>query len=101
MPQGFKPEWANLPRRKCDNCGNPYRPIRPLPRDHRGFCCRKCNDEFHHHGGAYVQVKGFIRAEVIKRVKEWSPSGEPRVAAIEKRLTDLEGRFERLIGALR
>lgn len=55
--KGVSPEWANLPRRKCDDCGKSYKPARPLLKDQRGFCCDNCRKSYHKHGGAYRKLK--------------------------------------------
>jgi hypothetical protein len=65
--KGISPEWANLPRRKCANCGNAYKPIRPLrPHEKYGFCTRKCNKQFYKYGAAFIQLRPAITKEAEK-----------------------------------
>lgn len=63
--KGVNPAWANLPRRKCDDCGKSYKPKQPLREGTRGFCSGNCRKSYHKHGGAYRK----LRAEVQKLVK--------------------------------
>ena len=37
-PTGLKPEWANLPARRCDNCGKVFKPKTPTQRFHNDTC---------------------------------------------------------------
>jgi hypothetical protein len=63
----MKPEWANLPRRNCADCGKSYKPKRPLRSiDQYGFCSPTCKKSFHKHGGAYRKLKGEVRKMVEK-----------------------------------
>ncbi len=48
-----KPEWAQLRRRPCSYCGNPFKPTSP---DHR-FCSPKCRRAWHYHGGSYEKLR--------------------------------------------
>lgn len=84
----LNPAWANLPRRKCDNCGGSYKPTRPLRSiDRYGFCTPDCKKSFHKNGGAYRKLKG----EVQKMVAQ-------QFAQIQKRLDELTGRVQELEG---
>jgi hypothetical protein len=71
----LSPEWANLPRRKCDDCGKTYKPVKPSRPGERGFCCANCRKSYHKHGGAYRKLK----AEMQKMVSK-------ELAALEKRV---------------
>ncbi len=62
--QGTKPEWLNLPRRPCDNCGKRYKPTRPTSR----FCKSECKTSFHRHGGAYRKLKQEIEKEIKRQM---------------------------------
>ena len=69
--KGIKPEWRNLPRRKCDDCGKSYKPGRPLREtDKYGFCSPTCKKSFHKHGGAYRKLKGEIEKLISRRLVE-------------------------------
>jgi hypothetical protein len=67
---GLSPKWANLPRRKCDNCGTSYKPVRPLREGERGFCKANCRKEYHRHGGAYRKLKGAMEKMVDKQFRD-------------------------------
>ena len=62
--------WANLPRRKCDDCGKSYKPVRPVKENERGFCTPNCRKSYHKHGGAYrklkVEMKRMVEREMQK-----------------------------------
>lgn len=68
------PEWANLPRRKCDDCGKGYKPTRPRRilngKQELGFCSDNCRKSYHKHGGAYRK----LRAEMRKMVEKELPA---------------------------
>jgi hypothetical protein len=64
---GRSPAWANLPRRKCDDCGTEYKPKRPLLKDQRGFCSDNCRKSYHKHGGAYRKLKGEMEKMIQRR----------------------------------
>jgi len=68
--RGHNPEWDNLPRRKCDDCGKSYKPRQPLKKDQRGFCSDNCRKSYHKHGGAYRKLKGEIEKLIGRRVSE-------------------------------
>ena len=64
---GISPEWANLPRRKCADCGKNYKPVRPVMEGQRGFCSANCRKSYHKHGGAYSKLKGTVEQMVERR----------------------------------
>ena len=63
--QGRKPEWLNLPRRKCDKCGTSYKPSQPTQR----FCQPVCRFQYSRNGSAILQLKEKIAPEVRKQVQ--------------------------------
>lgn len=68
--KGVNPDWGNLPRRKCDNCGAGYKPTRPLRSiDKYGFCKPDCKKSFHKNGGAYRKLKGEIEKLISRRLR--------------------------------
>lgn len=69
--KGVKPEWMNLPRRKCDDCGKSYKPKQPLRKNERGFCSSTCRKSYHKHGGAYRKLKGEMLKLVYKELEEF------------------------------
>jgi hypothetical protein len=66
--KGINPAWANLPRRKCDDCGKSYKPKQPLREGTRGFCSDNCRKSYHKHGGAYRKLRGEMRKMVEKEL---------------------------------
>lgn len=98
--KGMKSEWANLPKRKCDNCGTLYKPKRPLWQGERGFCKDNCRKEYHKHGGAFGPLKRALDKEIKKRIKELSPADGPRIDRIERRLDKLEEMLSNVRSAL-
>jgi hypothetical protein len=68
--KGQSPAWANLPRRKCDDCGKSYKPARPLQEGQRGFCSDNCRKSYHKHGGAYRKLRAEMQKMVEKRLDE-------------------------------
>lgn len=66
---GTSPLWANLPRRKCDDCGKSYKPVRPVKEGERGFCSDNCRKSYHKHGGAYRKLKVELEKMVEKRLR--------------------------------
>jgi len=66
--KGVNPAWANLPRRKCDDCGKNYKPKQPLREGTRGFCSDNCRKSYHKHGGAYRKLKGEMEKLIARRV---------------------------------
>lgn len=75
--RGTNPDWANLPRRKCDDCGKNYKPKQPLhrtkkdgtPIEMRGFCSGNCRKSYHKHGGAYRKLKAEMLKLVYKEIE--------------------------------
>lgn len=61
-----KREWASLPRKRCETCGDLYKPFRPEQR----FCSDKCRADFHHHGGAYAKLKPLLLKELTRRAAD-------------------------------
>jgi hypothetical protein len=85
--RGHNPDWANLPRRKCDDCGASYKPKQPLRKtkkkdgtviETRGFCSDNCRKSYHKHGGAYRKLK----VEMLKLLNR-------EMREIEKRLQEI------------
>ncbi len=68
--RGHNPEWDNLPRRKCDDCGKGYKPKQPLKKDQRGFCSDNCRKSYHKHGGAYRKLKVEVEKLINRRMLE-------------------------------
>ena len=68
--RGVNPEWANLPRRKCDDCGKSYKPLQPLRPNTRGFCSDNCRKSYHKHGGAYRKLKVEVQKMVERKFKD-------------------------------
>jgi recombinational DNA repair protein (RecF pathway) len=66
----LSPEWANLPKRHCDDCGKLYKPVKPLREGERGFCCANCRKSYHKHGGAYRKLKHEMEKLVAKKMGE-------------------------------
>ena|SRR5216684_4135487 len=77
MRTGVSPEWSNLPRRKCDDCGKSYKPARPLREGQRGFCSDNCRKSYHKHGGAYRKLKGEIAKLIHKELAQRFQLEEP------------------------
>ena len=71
-PTRLNPDWANLPRRKCDNCGKSYKQVRPLRPglDKYGFCAKECKKQFHKHGAAFIQLRDVCRKEIEKQMRD-------------------------------
>jgi len=61
----LSPEWAKLPKRRCDDCGKLYKPVKPRREGEMGFCSDNCRKSYHKHGGAYRKLK----AEMVKLVE--------------------------------
>ena len=76
--RGTNPAWANLPRRKCDDCGKNYKPKQPLREGTRGFCTDNCRKSYHKHGGAYRKLK----VEMVKLVTREMAATETRLRAL-------------------
>jgi hypothetical protein len=67
---GVSPAWSNLPRRRCDDCGKNYKPVRPVKEDERGFCTATCRKSYHKHGGAYRKLKVEMKKMIEKGIKD-------------------------------
>ena len=83
----LSPDWKNLPRRKCDDCGKTYKPVRPLLEGQRGFCCANCRKSYHKHGGAYRKLKHELKKMVAKELASLIP--EAVFVACEKRFRQI------------
>jgi len=70
----LSPEWANLPKRRCDDCGKTYKPTRPRRilngKQELSFCCDNCRKSYHKHGGAYRKLKAEMQKMVAKALPE-------------------------------
>lgn len=66
----LSPEWAKLPKRRCDDCGKMYKQIRPRREGEMGFCSDNCRKSYHKHGGAYRKLKVEMVKLVTKRMDE-------------------------------
>lgn len=86
--KGISPKWANLPKRKCDDCGASYKPARPLMSEQRGFCSDNCRKSYHKHGGAYRKLKTEMTKMVERRMAEIENRLFRTMADIEKNLFD-------------
>ncbi len=84
--QGIKKSWLRLPKRKCDNCGEMYKPKQPVMDGKHGFCKRECKNQFHKAGGSYKRLELAIE----KGTKGRLSAIEKRLAALEERVTQLE-----------
>lgn len=68
---GLSPEWKNLPRRHCDNCGTLYKQIRPRREGEHGFCKSQCRKSFHKHQGAYSKLKVDLQRMVGREMADF------------------------------
>lgn len=50
---GLKPDWKNLPSRRCENCPKIFKPKRPEQR----FCSDNCRYQANHFGPGYGRLK--------------------------------------------
>lgn len=95
--KGVSPNWSNLPKRKCDNCGTIYRPTRPLRADQKyGFCNRDCNKQFYKHGAAFIQIKQAMEKEIAKRLLPI----QSEVRELRQLWKETESRYVELAGRL-
>jgi NADH:ubiquinone oxidoreductase subunit D len=97
--KGVNPAWANLPRRKCDDCGGSYKPKQPLREGTRGFCSDNCRKSYHKHGGAYRKLKPEVAKLIQKELKPLQAEiRELRQLWIENELLymELKGKIEAL-----
>jgi hypothetical protein len=108
--RGHNPDWANLPRRKCDDCGKTYKPKQPLREGTRGFCSDNCRKSYHKHGGAYRKLKaemkkmiekefGTIHAELKELRALWIET-ESRFVEISTRLDEVQPHGRQLAEAI-
>lgn len=79
---GMKAEWANLPHRRCEACGERYKPARPDQR----FCKSKCRMDFHRYGGAFLKLKPIMEKRVDQQVREIARELQERIAKLEAAL---------------
>jgi len=91
--KGLDPAWANLPRRKCDDCGKAYKPSRPLRPGNRGFCSDNCRKSYHKHGGAYRKLRQEMLKMVHKEMEEFKALQRQLIAnAIQGYIHDAQQR---------
>lgn len=95
MPIGIKPEWANLPRKRCKNCPVIFKPKRP----EQEFCSPNCRKEFDKHGGTFSKLKPVIEKEIARRVKERNPLDHEWQHKIEIELAGLRD-FKRQVSEI-
>ena len=65
----LSPEWAKLPKRRCDDCGKMYKQVRPRREGEMGFCSDNCRKSYHKHGGAYRKLKNEMKRMVEREFK--------------------------------
>jgi hypothetical protein len=65
----LSPEWAKLPKRRCDDCGKMYKQIRPRREGEMGFCSDNCRKSYHKHGGAYRKLKVEMKKMVEREMQ--------------------------------
>jgi hypothetical protein len=96
----LSPEWAKLPKRKCDDCGKLFKPVRPSRPGECYFCSANCRKSYHKHGGAYRKLKvemqkliakefGGIHAELKQLRALWNET--------ESRYVELKGCVDELL----
>ena len=90
--KGVNPAWANLPRRKCDDCGKSYKPKQPLRPNTRGFCSDNCRKSYHKHGGAYRKLRGEIEKLIKRHVGEFADL-HAEVKELRRLWIETEARF--------
>jgi hypothetical protein len=73
----LSPEWLKLPKRRCDDCGKTYKPVRPRREGEMGFCSDNCRKSYHKHGGAYRKLKAETQKMVERLVRERLQLVEP------------------------
>lgn len=84
MPSGVATE--KLPRRRCKNCPAIFTPNQK----HQQFCGPQCRKQYNVFGGAFVRVREAAEKFIKQRIRELSPADETRIAALEKRIEQLE-----------
>ncbi len=101
--RGYDPEAASFPKRKCDNCGLPYKPKqKPRKGQKFGFCSQKCKWQFHKHGAAFIQLKGALEKMVETRSRDTTlrlniAGINLSITALQDRLDSLELEFKQLV----
>jgi hypothetical protein len=66
----LSPEWAKLPKRKCDDCGKLFKPVKPSRPGECYFCSPNCRKSYHKHGGAYRKLKVEMERMIDRRLRE-------------------------------
>jgi hypothetical protein len=97
--RGISPKWANLPRRKCDDCGASYKPARPLLEGQRGFCCDNCRKSYHKHGGAYRKLKIEMKKMVEKQFAREFAHVNAELKELRSLWIETESRYVKLAAA--
>ena len=92
--RGHNPDWANLPRRKCDDCGKNYKPKQPLREGTRGFCSDNCRKSYHKHGGAYRKLKVEMKRMVLKEFEAIRETQAEALARFDRLWEELQGRCQ-------
>jgi hypothetical protein len=78
-----------LKRKRCDNCGDLFRPKKPYPV--QKFCCDNCRKEFHANGGnAFGPLKARLERLVRQITLEDRRIFADAVARLEVRIAALE-----------
>lgn len=101
--KGVNPAWANLPRRKCDDCGASYKPKQPLREGQRGFCKDACRKSYHKHGGAYRKLRTEMRKMVEREFKTLFPLAgrmQAEITELRQLWIDTEARYVELKSSL-
>lgn len=89
--RGYDPEAASFSKRKCDNCGLPYKPKqKPRKGQKYGFCKPKCKWQFHKHGAAFIQLKGAVEKMLDGQVKDYMHRPGGPIAILSERVWQLE-----------
>jgi hypothetical protein len=88
--RGHNPDWANLPRRKCDDCGKNYKPKQPLREGTRGFCSDNCRKSYHKHGGAYRKLKVEMKRMVEREMTTMREAQAEAFARFDERWEQLQ-----------
>jgi hypothetical protein len=94
---GHKPEWSDLPARRCDNCGKVFKPKQP----HQRFHTPQCRWQADRLGPGYARLKvklekdiGHIRNELFALLRDsLSRAQVELINNISKRLARIEGRL--------
>lgn len=94
---GHKPDWDDLPARRCDNCPKVYKPKQP----HQRFCSPQCRWQADRLGPGYARLKvklekdiGHIRNELFALLRDSLTHAQTElVEKINLRLHRIEGRL--------